>query len=179
MGKITTPEPVNLIVGMLSSTPETFGVAESTLEDIYGPIDFKSDIIPFTFTDYYTEEMGENIKRKFLSFEKLIDPEALAAIKIKSNDLETEISAGNKFNVQRAVNLDPGYLCKSKLILASTKDYSHRIYLQNGIFAEITLSYQNKAKSYTPLQFTFNDYKTREYLDFFNKVREIYSKKMI
>ncbi|MGR3177415.1 MAG: DUF4416 family protein [Candidatus Anammoxibacter sp.] len=182
MGKICETEPVNLIVGMLSSIPEVFKIAESALENVYGPIDIKSELIPFTFTDYYKTETGDNISRKFLSFKELIDPESIASIKIDTNNLETKISGEKKYNVPRynvprIINLDPGYICNSKLILATTKDYSHRIYLQKGIFAEITLQYHSKFKSYKPQPYTFPDYRTDEYIDFFNEVRTCYINK--
>lgn len=178
MAKICKPEPVNLIVGMLSSCPEVFGNAESELENHYGPIDIKSNLIPFTFTDYYNAEMGDDIIRKFLSFKNLIMPENIASIKIETNNLETNISNNEKYNVTRAINLDPGYVCKSKLILATTKDYSHRIYLQNGIFAEVTLQYHSRPRSYRPQTWTFRDYKTDEYIRFFNEVRATYVNKL-
>ena len=177
MGKICETEPVNLIVGMLSSLPEVFKIAESELEKHYGPIDIKSELIPFTFTEYYKAETGNDISRKFLSFKELIDPENIASIKIETNNLETKISSDEKYNVPRIINLDPGYICNSKLILATTKDYSHRIYLQKGIFAEITLQYHNRFKSYKPQPCTFPDYRTDKYIDFFNEVRTCYINK--
>lgn len=176
LGNISEPEPVNLIVGMLSSILEVFNVAETELEIKYGVIDKKSDIIPFTFTNYYNAEMGNNLARKFLSFKGLIKPEDIADIKIWTNNLEARISEGMRFNVKRAINLDPGYICKSKLVLATTKDYSHRIYLERGIFAEVTLQYHRS--SFEPQSWTYCDYKTREYLEFFNKVRNEYLDKL-
>lgn len=176
MGKISEPERVNLIIGMLSSIPEVFNIVETELEDKYGIIDRKSDIIPFTFTNYYNVEMGDNIVRKFLSFKGLIRPEDITDIKIWTNNLEDKISGEKWFNVKRTINLDPGYVCKSKLILATTKDYSHRIYLKRGIFAEVTLRYHRS--SFEPQSWTYCDYKTREYLEFFNKVRDEYLNKL-
>lgn len=178
MGKICEPEPVNLVIGMLSSLPEVFEIAESALENCYGPIDIRSQSIPFVFTDYYKAEMGDNIIRKFLSFKELIEPESIASIKIHTNNLETKISGKMGHKVIRPINLDPGYICKSKLILATTKDYSHRIYMQKGIFAEITLQYRGSLRSYKPQQWTFPDYRTDEYIGFFNEVRASYINKL-
>ncbi|MGR3220080.1 MAG: DUF4416 family protein [Candidatus Anammoxibacter sp.] len=177
MGKICETVPVNLIIGMLSSLPGIFKTAESKLAEQYGPIDIESELIPFTFTEYYKKETGDNISRKFLSFKNLIEPEDIASIKIDTNNLETTISDEGVYNVPRIINLDPGYICNSKLILATTKDYSHRIYLQKGIFAEITLQYHSKPGSYKPQPWTFPDYQTKEYIVFFNKVRTCYFKK--
>ena len=163
---------------MLSSIPEQFEAAETELEKRYGEIDFRSETIPFTFTEYYNEEMGCNIIRKFLSFKPLIDPEDIAAIKVDTNDLETEFSNETGITVSRSINLDPGYVCNSKLVLASTKDFAHRIYLQKGILAEITLTYSSQSKSYEPHALTFPDYKSKEYLKFFNDVRILYRNKL-
>ena len=178
MAKICKPELVNLIVGVISCHKDLFYMAESELENLYGTIDLQSEFIPFTFTDYYNAEMGDNLLRKFLSFKTLIDPSKIALIKVATNDLESKISDNNKYNVFRAINLDPGYICNSKLILATTKDYSHRIYLRSGIFAEITLQYHSRFQSYKPQPWTFPDYSTKEYINFFNKVRLIYSRKL-
>lgn len=178
MGKISEPEQVNLVVGMLSSIPDVFEIAELELENRYGPVDLRSNFIPFTFTDYYQSEMGDNIIRKFLSFKDLIKPESIASIKTDTNNLETKISGDKKYKVDRTINLDPGYICESKLILATTKDYSHRIYLQKGIFAEITLQYHSSFRSYKPQPWTFPDYRTDEYIRFFNDVRTTYIDKI-
>jgi len=177
MGIISEPEPVNLVIGMLSGIPDTFGTVETELEKRYGPIDIKSDLIQFTRTKYYQAEMGCNIMRKFIGFKELIDPVTLASIKIVSNELETRISSNNRYNLERVINIDPGYLCKSRIILASTKDFSHRIYLREGIYAEVTLMYSSKERSYKHLQWTFPDYRTDEYISFFNRVRNMYIKK--
>lgn len=177
MGKISEPEPVNLIIGMLSSIPAQFEIAKNELEKCYGKIDFTSEIIPFTFTKYYNHEMGENINRKFLSFSTLINPKDIATIKVHTNNLETTLTTNNT-NITRAINLDPGYICNSKLILASTKDFAHRIYLQQGIFAEITLTYSSRNKSYEPHDLTFPDYKSDKYIKFFNDVKLLYKEKL-
>lgn len=174
MGKIREPEPVNLIIGMLSSIPDVFDIVESKLESCYGAIDIRSKLIQFTFTNYYEQKMGGNISRKFIGFKNLIEPGDIATIKIHTNKLEEEITSSGSYDVSRAVNLDPGYICKSKLILATTKDYSHRIYLQKGILAEITLQYHSKISSYQHQSWTFPDYRTMEYIEFFNNVRKVY-----
>ncbi|MEK7225507.1 MAG: DUF4416 family protein, partial [Bacteroidota bacterium] len=119
-----------------------------------------------------------NISRKFIGFKNLIEPGDIAAIKIHTNKLEEEIGSVGSYDVSRAVNLDPGYICKSKLILATTKDYSHRIYLQKGIFAEITLKYNSKSSSYQYQPWTFPDYRTWDYIEFFNNVRNGYLTKL-
>ncbi len=178
MGNIYKPEPVNLIIGMLSSVPGLFETAETELEKRYSKIDSKSATIPFTFTDYYNYEMGNSIFRKFLSFKSLIDPEEIAQIKVDTNDLESTLTDKNNPDITRAINLDPGYICNSRLILASTKDFTHRIYLQKGIFAETTLTYSSQSKSFVHHQLTFPDYRSDEYKNFFNDVRSLYREKL-
>lgn len=173
MAPISPVNKVKLIIGMLSAFPDIFTQVEKCLADQFGPIDYTSLVFPFNFTTYYNEEMGSGIKRKFLSFQKLIDPGRLSSIKVWTNQLETKFATTFKnLQVKRPINLDPGYLTSSKLILATTKDYSHRIYLSKGIYAEVTLYYQ-KGK-YQPWPWTYPDYQTTEYLAFFEKIRKIY-----
>ncbi|RKX75293.1 MAG: DUF4416 domain-containing protein [Spirochaetes bacterium] len=138
------------------------------LERHFGPIDYQSRTIEFNFTDYYTEEMGSDIKRMFLSFGKLVTPESLADIKIKTNDIEGLFAERGK----RRVNLDPGLLNTVRLILASTKNAPHRIPLRGGIYAEITLLYQNG--EFIPLKWTYPDYRSESYREILEEVREIY-----
>lgn len=176
MGQISKPKSVNLIIGVLTSIPELFGQINKTLEKYFGLIDLRSDILPFNFTDYYNEDMGKGIQRQFYSFERLIMPEEIATIKVRTNTLEESIASLEKIPVKRPINIDPGYLNESRLILASTKDFSHRIYLREGIYAEVTLNYR-KGK-YETFPWTFPDYKTPEYQNFFLMVRELYVNKL-
>jgi hypothetical protein len=183
MGAIHTPTPVKLFVGIISGYTPLFDTAESLLVKEFGPVDLKTDIIPFDFTDYYTKEMGANLKRRFLSFERLIMPDEISRIKICTNQLEADLANSNlnlkseirnqKFEVPRPINLDPGYLDRSKLVLATTKDYNHRIYLRDGIYAEVTLQYRTKG-GFQPFPWTYPDYQTKPYLDFFNQIRNLY-----
>lgn len=181
MGKILLPTPVKLFIGILASDTSLFRIAEEKLSSVFGAIDLKTDTegIPFTFTDYYTNEMGANLKRFFLSFEKPVKPDDISAIKIKTNELEEVIARETSTKVSRPVNLDPGYLTASKVILTTTKDYSHRIHIRDGIYAEITLQYRvtkgaEKGAGFQPMTWTYPDYCTKEYLDFFNQMRKLY-----
>ena len=176
MGQISKPKPVNLIAGILTSIPELLEQISATLEKYFGLIDLRSDVLPFTFTDYYTEEMGKGILRQFYSFEKLIMPDEIAPIKIQTNYIEESLSASKKYSVKRPINIDPGYLNESRLILASTKDFSHRIYLRDGIYAEVTLNY--RGGRYESFPWTFPDYKSSDYHKFFLMARELYVKKL-
>jgi hypothetical protein len=173
MADINLPKPVKLFVGILSCSKELLSDVESLLAERFGEVDIKSEIFPFTFTDYYTKDMGESISRQFICFRKLIDPEELSAIKIWTNELEDKFKHNNRFNVTRPINLDPGYLTHCNLILASAKEYYHRIHLESGIYAEVTLFYQHEA--FKNLPWTYPDFQTEEYKNFFLKVRTLYA----
>jgi len=170
MGNIKKHPPVKLIVGMITPDPDLFSSVEEILTQRFGPMDFYSDIMPFNFTNYYIKEMGENLLRKFIGFEKLISPEELVEIKHFTNGIEKEflVERTNK----RRINIDPGYVTAAKLILASTKDHIHRIYLRDGIFAEITL--QMEGNTFHPWQWTYPDYRSKEYIEIFNNIRNMY-----
>ncbi|UCD56836.1 MAG: DUF4416 family protein [Candidatus Hydrogenedentota bacterium] len=171
MGQIRTPRPVKLFVGMLSARTDLFEIAEAEMAEEFGTIDRSSGIMPFHFTDYYADEMGPDLLRKFVGFGRLINPKELAAAKLFTNDLEEKMS--EQFGSERRlVNLDPGYVSPSKLVLASTKDYSHRIYLGDGIFAEVTLHFSNRR--FNPWPWTYPDYKTEAYRRFFEAMRTHY-----
>ena len=141
MGKITPAKPVKLIIGFIFKEKKIFNSLKSVLIKHFGEVDFESRIMPFTLTDYYRDEFGSGLKRIFISFRKLIRPQQISGIKILTNKIEEESSCANK----RLINIDPGYLDSAKLVLASTKDYVHRIYLGKGIYAEVTLFYQDKS----------------------------------
>lgn len=124
----------------------------SILAEHYGILDFVSELLAFDYTDYYYAEMGQPLYRRFASFDGLIPQEDLAKIKVKTNLLETEESVGGN----RRVNIDPGYLLAERLVLASGKNFTHRIYLSNGIYADLTLIYSDQ--DYRPLAWTYPDY---------------------
>ena len=168
MGRIKRPQPVKLIIGFIFKEENALKKAKGLLRRNFDIIDYESQILPFTHTDYYAKEFGKPLKRQFISFRKLIPPENLPKIKITTNTIEQKLSKRGL----RSINIDPGYLNMAKLILASTKDYRHRIYLNRGIYAEITLFYQNK--SFTARGWTYPDYKTTDYIAIFNQIREIY-----
>jgi hypothetical protein len=171
VGQIRTPRPVKLFVGMLVARTDLFEIAQQETAAKFGAIDAVSDVMPFDFTDYYADEMGPNLLRKFVGFDRLINPKELASAKLFTNELEEKIS--EQFgNGRRIVNLDPGYVSLSKLVLASTKDYSHRIYLGDGIFGEVTLHFSNSR--FNPWPWTYPDYKTEAYRRFFESLRGQY-----
>ena len=175
MGSIRNFSPVKLFVGVLVSNEKLISSVESQLADIYGDVDFRSPIVPFTFTDYYRHETGNEILRVFFSFERLIEADNLAEIKHRTNNLEAGFAAGDN-GVKRPVNLDPGYLENAKVILASTKNFYHRIYLREGIFAEVTMHFRNGVFEFFP--WTYPDYKSPEYQAFFMELRASYRRQL-
>jgi len=168
LGEARTPVPVKLVVGMLSASQDRFRLAEKALQGTYGPVDYRSPLIPFTWTDYYAPELGPKVLRAFVAFRGLIDPVRLAAVKLLTNDCERSWAIGGR----RVINLDPGYLCAGKLVLATTKDHAHRVYLSDGVYAEVTLAWQRGA--WHPWPWTYPDYRSPEYAQVFSAVRALY-----
>jgi len=173
MGAIRAFNPVKLFIGVLACDRKLISAVKTRLERLYGTIDHESPVIPFDFTDYYADEMGDDTDRVFFSFERLIEADQLADIKRQTNELEEEFKALPKpESVKRPVNLDPGYIEHSKVILASTKNFYHRIYLHRGIFAEVTMHFRNNTFQFFP--WTYPDYQSKEYQEFFLRIRHIY-----
>jgi hypothetical protein len=169
MGKIHPPGKVKLIAGLISNDEALLDKIGANLEKrLNNKIDFKSSLIDFTYTEYYNKEMGIGLKRRFLSFKDLVRLETISKVKKLTNNIEKRFSANGK----REVNIDPGYVDMAKLVLLSTKDYSHRIHIGRGIFAEVTLHYKGKHFSFWP--WTYPDYKSEEYARIFGAIRDIY-----
>ncbi|MBI4974421.1 MAG: DUF4416 family protein [Candidatus Omnitrophica bacterium] len=168
MGRVHIPARVKLIVGFISAEIELLKVAQAALEKAFGRTDYETGLIDFGWTDYYEEEMGLKLKRKFLGFKKLVDLDNIYRIKLKTNMLEKRYYKSGK----RRINIDPGYIDLSKLVLFSTKDYSHRIYLNKGIFADPALFYRDR--TFNPWPWTYPDYKSEAYINIFNSIRAIY-----
>jgi hypothetical protein len=159
---------VKLIVSLLAGDPALLDQAQAALERAFGPVDWQSEPLPFAHTDYYTPEHGPGLMRRLVTFRPLIDPGRLAAIKRETNALEQRWTDEG----QRQVNLDPGYLSLSKLVLATTKDHGHRMYLGQGIYAEVTLRFQDGAFRAWP--WTYPDYASPHYATLLAGVRERY-----
>lgn len=168
MGSIKAPVPVKLIVPMFTGDASLFQRAEELLVSYFGPLDYRSVRLPFAHTDYYTPEFGAPLQRQFIAFEQLVDPGDLAAIKHHTNALEQRFSQAGR----RSINLDPGYVSAAKLVLATTKDHSHRIYLTQGIYAEVTLSYHHG--DWQTLPWTYPDYASDAYRAILGDVRALY-----
>lgn len=176
MGEAAPAEKANLICAALAGSAEWFEAAGERLEKEFGPIDIESETWPFEFTSYYEAEMGPGLLRRIYSFKDLIDPGTIVAIKHATNRIEKELSAQLQQAPPRPVNLDPGYVSAGKLVLATTKDHAHRLYLGEGIYAECTLRWHKGA--FEPWPWTYPDYRTEHYREFFSRVRSLRSKKL-
>jgi hypothetical protein len=172
MGVPTQPPPVKLFIALLSADPVLFEAVSGQLQQRYGPIDSRSSILPWDMTNYYREEMGENLSRQFIAFESLLSPEDLVRIKLETNVDEIAQAQPAEPNGRRRINLDPGYLDASKIVLASTKGQAHRLYLSQGIYAEITLLFHHG--EFHPFLYTYADYCWPETHAFFRQVRKQY-----
>lgn len=169
MWELKEPKPVKLIVGILASDERCLAAAREALGTTLGVTDLVSDIWVFDQTDYYAAQIGPQILRQFVSVEQLIDPGQLAAIKHRTNALEQQLAATLGVPFPRPVNLDPGTIEPSKLVLATTKNYAHRIYIGDRMYAEVTLVFDKG--QWRSLPYTYPDYHRSEYFDFFSKVR--------
>lgn len=173
MARPRLAKPVKLFVGLLSGDPDLLRRSRQLLSRRWGSVDLESELWPFDQTDYYREEMGPDLRRWFLSFGPLVSPDHLPEIKLETNALEQQIAADCLLpDIARPVNIDPGYLDLTKLVLATTKDRGHRIYLGHGIYAEVTLQYAHSAWQTMP--WTYPDYTRAEYHAFFIRMRERY-----
>jgi len=172
MGEIKEPLPVKLIASMFTASGEILEEAGVRLRQQFGPVDYESELLPFDHTNYYADEFGENLKRRFVAFEKLVHPGRLAEIKLLTNALEMEWTAEGK----RRINIDPGYVSHSKLVLATTKNHAHRVYLDQGIYAEVTLHFRDGTFCAWP--WTYPDYASSPLVAIFNQIRGIYVKQL-
>jgi len=162
-------EPI-IFIGTLFSDKTIFDRVLPLLQDKFGTILFQSNIQSWEYSDHYNKELGSQIYRNFIFFDEIIDPSTLADIKLLTNSIEAVYSQNGK----RRINLDPGYITLAKVVLASTKNYSHRIYLGKGIYAELALLYKNN--QFIAMPYTYNDYKDQTTLTMFMKIRNLLKK---
>jgi Domain of unknown function (DUF4416) len=176
MAEVRPPIPVKLFAGMLSADPALFDECRALLCEEYGAIDLESPALPWNHTDYYQEEMGPGLTRKFIFFERLIDPALLASVKKRTIGIEALKAVTSERRVRRRINLDPGYVTEAKVVLASAKDFSHRIYIGERLYAEVTLQYRGRDRTFLPLEHTYPDFRTKEAIELFLKAREMLRK---
>lgn len=165
-------DPVLLVVALFSRQVDALAWARERLECYYGPTGIVSPDFCFNQTEYYQPTMGPDLVKRFLAFETLVDPGRLAEIKLRTNALEQELVDADRFPEPRPLNLDPGMLSLGKFVLATTKDQAHRIYLTEGIFAEVTLRFE--AGAYVPWNWTYADYRQESVRGFLKELRGYY-----
>lgn len=168
MGTPAIPKPVRFFVSLLYRAEGQTSEAEQRLRDLLGDILSRTAPEPFLHTTYYEREMGKGLLRHFLLFEDLRNREDLIRIKLRTNDMESDLAGA----VRRSINIDPGYLALEQVVLATTKGYAHRIYLGQGIFGDLTLIYTDG--TYKPLPWTYPDYGGTELITLFNGWRDQY-----
>jgi hypothetical protein len=162
--------PVLRVLAAFSRYVEALDWTRETIEAAWGPVALESERFDHRETIYYDTTMGTELKKCFFAFETLADPAGLADWKLASNQWELDYQQLSRHPEPRPLNLDPGYLTDAKLVLATTKDRDHRIYLRDGIFAEVTLHFHRgkwEARSWT-----YPDYQRADYHEFFLRCRE-------
>jgi len=172
MGTPREPKPAKYFVALLSSDSELLTTVESDLAAILGVVDNRSEILPWTASNFYEKEMGAGLLRRFLSFEPLASPGELARIKLLTQHVEDKYRDKTADHPGRRVNIDPGYIDAFKVALASTKDAGQRLYLHSGIYAEATLTYFDGA--FHGLAYTYPDYLWPATLAFLTSLRSVY-----
>jgi hypothetical protein len=170
------PPPVLLVVATFSRHAEALAWARRRLEDAFGPVALAGPVHAFDQTAYYEPTMGPGLRKQLLAFRDLVAADALADLKRQAITLERELAAGGAHPEPRPLNLDPGVLTLGKFHLATTKDQAHRVYLRDGIFAEVTLSYRDGA--FVPWPWTYADYRRPEVLTFLQEARGFYRRRL-
>jgi hypothetical protein len=176
MAEPHSPVPALLVVAVFSRHEDAFAWAQAQLETLFGPVGLASESFVFDQTNYYEISMGRDLRKCFFAFERLVLPDRLADIKRQTNALEHELAASGRYAEARPLNLDPGLLVLGKFMLATTKDQSHRVYLRDGIFAEVTLRYH--AGAFEPWPWTYADYRLPCVHDFLQQAREYYRQRL-
>jgi hypothetical protein len=166
------PAPVLLVVAAFSRHPEALAWARQRLEQAFGPVALAGPVCAFDQTAYYEATMGPGLRKQLLAFRELVPADALADLKRRSIALERELAESRAYPEPRPLNLDPGVLTPVKFLLATTKDQVHRVYLRDGIFAEVTLRFHDGA--FGPWPWTYADYRLPEVLAFLKEARGLY-----
>jgi len=169
MAEAHEPDPVKLICGILTAAPAVLDEAAGALAEAFGPVNLASETMDFDFTHYYDAEMGTPLRRRFVAFAEPVRPDALADAKRRTNAIERAFAARPDAPYPRPVNLDVGYLTPAKLVLASMKDFAHRVYLGGGVYAEVTLL--RRGGAWRALPWTFPDYASGRYDAFLDAAR--------
>lgn len=170
MGQIRQHSPVVLFLAAFSRHAAALDWAQRRATDCWGPIALATDPFDFDDTGYYDATMGRGLKKTLWAFRELTDPASLVDIKRRTNDWEAEYARTFVGDEARPLNLDPGYVTEAKLVLATTKDRDHRIYLSRGIYAEVTLYYR-RGQGWQARSWTYPDYRSPAYHAFLTRCR--------
>jgi hypothetical protein len=168
MSEPRPPAPAKLIAGFFLNDKALAADVARDLQERLGPVDMVSAWLDFDFTTYYEKEMGAPLSRRLMVFKALIQQTQMAAIKRATNELEQKYRRQGR----RRVNIDPGYLLAERFVLATGKNFTHRIYIGEGIYADLTLIYQHGA--FRRLPWTYPDYADSRLIDFLTLVRSRY-----
>ena len=172
MSILSEPEDVKLIASLFSPREELIERVILEMEGFFGLTDWISPALLFDRTTYYAREMGWPLHRRFVSFQELVRPESIVEAKLKTNEVEKRHLKGGK----REINIDPGYISLERLVLATGKNYTHRVYLRMGVYADLTLVFHRG--SFKPLDWSYPDYASPEAIAFFNDLRENYKRRI-
>jgi Domain of unknown function (DUF4416) len=176
MAEPRSQKPVLLIVAAFSRHAGALAWGREHLAEQYGPIGLASPPFRFQHTEYYQPTMGADLHKQFFAFENLIAPDCLPDVKLHTNRLEATLAAAGTYPDDRPLNLDPGVLVLGKFLLATTKDQAHRVYLRDGIFAEVTLRFE--AGAFEPWPWTYADYREPFVRAWLGEAREFYKQRL-
>ncbi|OQX27619.1 MAG: GTP-binding protein [Desulfobacteraceae bacterium IS3] len=167
-----SPKPAKLLIGLFMKEKNLLEPAARLLAENFGPVDMISSWMDFDYTDYYERETGKPLFRRMLAFQTLTEQTALADIKIVTNEIEKKFSKDG----MRNINIDPGYMLPERFVLASGKNFTHRIYIGKGIYADLTLIYTKGG--FQKLPWTYPDYADAKMLVWLKQVRERYVREL-
>jgi hypothetical protein len=170
MSQPNPPQPAKLVIGVFTNDKNLLPPVLESLTKQFGDVDLISPWIAFDYTRYYEREMGPDLVRRMMAFKPLIDQNDLSSIKLASNAIEAECT----INARRNINIDPGYMLRERFVLATGKNFAHRIYIGNRIYADLTLIFQKGAFQFLP--WTYPDYKDPKMQTFLYQVRNKYIK---
>ncbi len=172
MGTVNRPPLVQYFAGLICNSGVSLERLQSDLVALFGPIQEQTSVQPFSYSNYYEKEMGRDLSRTFVLFAPLASREQLPELKLRTNEIELSHAVGGN----RQANVDPGYIALEHVVLATTKGYAHRIYLRGGIFADLTLMFENG--SYRGLPWTYPDYRSPETIHLLNQWRQRYKESL-
>ena len=168
MSELQAPQPAKLVIGLFTGDIQIFKRLVPEFISMYGQIDLVSSWMAFDYTRYYEMEMGTPLHRRLCSFQRLIAQQDLAGIKMNTHQIEQSFSQSGR----RHVNIDPGYMLRERFVLASGKNFSHRICIGDGVYADLTLIYHKG--DFQRLPWTYPDYADDDMLEFLEQVRNKY-----